>query len=101
MVSEPSWKKSLYSQNSATATSIEDYSLMLKNPKILKLVVLVHSLYIDIGEGSEAKMFTVQIKIHDEHCVKFSASYSLYSTRYDSSKLGFQPLPGFSLKQVT
>ena len=27
-----------------------------KNPKILKLVVLVHSLYLDIGEGLEAKM---------------------------------------------
>ena len=27
------------------------------------------------------------------------ASYSLYSRRYDSSKLGFQPLPGFLPKQ--
>ena len=30
----------------------------LKNPKILKLVVLVHSLYLEIEEGSRAKIFT-------------------------------------------
>ena len=30
----------------------------LKNPKILKLVVLVDSLYLEIGEGSGAKTFT-------------------------------------------
>ena len=55
MVSEPPWKKSLCSQNSAIAIPVEDYSLMLKNPKIIKLVVLVDSLYLDIGEGSGAE----------------------------------------------
>ena len=30
----------------------------LKNPKILKLVFLVHSLYLDIREGSGAETFT-------------------------------------------
>ena len=30
----------------------------LKNPKILKLVVLVDSLYLEIGEGSGAETFT-------------------------------------------
>ena len=29
---------------------------MLENPKILKLVVLVDSLYLEIGEGSEPKL---------------------------------------------
>ena len=61
MVSKTPWKESLCSRNSATATPIEDYSLMLKNPKILKLVVLVDSLYIDIGEGSRVENFTNQI----------------------------------------
>ena len=55
MVSKPPWKKSLCSQNSATATPIEDYSLMLKSPKKIKLVVLVDSLYLDIGLGSGAE----------------------------------------------
>ena len=32
-------------------------TLGLKNPKILKLVVLVHSLYLAIGEGSGAENF--------------------------------------------
>ena len=32
-------------------------TLNLKNPKILKLVVLVHSLYLDIKEGSRAEIF--------------------------------------------
>ena len=32
----------------------------LKNPKILKLIVLVDSLYRDIGDGSGAKTFTGQ-----------------------------------------
>ena len=32
----------------------------LKNPKILKHVVLVDSLYLEIGEGSGAKTFTGQ-----------------------------------------
>ena len=40
-----------------------------KNPKILELVVLVHSLYLDIGEGSEAKIFIGQRKVRAEHCV--------------------------------
>ena len=30
----------------------------LKNPKIWKLIVLVDSLYLEIGEGSGAKNFT-------------------------------------------
>ena len=30
----------------------------LKNPKILKLIVLVDSLYLEIGEGSSAETFT-------------------------------------------
>ena len=30
----------------------------LKNPKKLKLIVLVYSLYLDIGEGSGAKIYT-------------------------------------------
>ena len=58
----------------------------LKNPKILKLVVLVHLLCVKIGEGSEAKNFTGQRKLRAEHCVNISALYSLYSSRYDSSK---------------
>ena len=33
-------------------------TLGLKNPKILKLIVLVDSLYLEIGEGSGAKTFT-------------------------------------------
>ena len=33
----------------------------LKNPKILKLIVLVDSLYLDIGEGSGAKTFKDRI----------------------------------------
>ena len=33
-------------------------TLGLKNPKILKLIVLVDSLYLYIGEGSGAKNFT-------------------------------------------
>ena len=74
---------------------------MLENPKILKLVVLVDSLYLEIGEGSRVETFTGRRKIPDIHCVKASASDSLYFGRYDSSKLGFQLLPGFSLKQVT
>ena len=36
-------------------------ALGLKNPKILKLIVLVYLLYLDIGEGSGAKNFRVQI----------------------------------------
>ena len=32
----------------------------LKNPKILKMVVLVDLLYLDIGEGSGAKTFIGQ-----------------------------------------
>ena len=39
----------------------ENQGFMLENPKILKLVVLVNSLYLEIGEGSEAKKFTGQI----------------------------------------
>ena len=70
-------------------------------PKILKLVVLVDSLYLEIREGSGAEMFTGQIKIPDISCVNVSASYFLYSGRYDSSKLGFQSLPGFIPKQDT
>ena len=66
---------------------------MLENPKILKLVVLVDSLYLDIGEISGAETFTGQILIPDVHHVKFSASYFPYSRIYDSSKIGFQPLP--------
>ena len=74
---------------------------MLENLKILKLVVLVDSLYLDIGEVSRDKDFTIQVQIPDVQCVKVSSSDSLYSGIYDSSKLGFQPLPGFSLKHVT
>ena len=36
-------------------------TLGLKNPKILKLIVLVDSLYLDVGEVSCAKNFTGQI----------------------------------------
>ena len=68
---------------------------MSENPKILKLVFLVHSLYLKIGEVSEAKIFTSQRKIRGEHYIKILASYFLYSMRYDSSKLGFQHLPRF------
>ena len=35
---------------------------MLENPKILKLVVLVDSLYLEIREGSGAKNFKVEDK---------------------------------------
>ena len=72
---------------------------MLENPKILKLVVLVRSIYIDIGEGLGAKIFTGQIEIRALHCVKVSASNSLYFGIYASYKLGFQPLPRFIPKQ--
>ena len=37
----------------------------------------------------------------DLHCVQNSASYSLYSGRYDPSMLGFQPLPRFIPKHDT
>ena len=46
---------------------------MLENPKILKLVVLVHSLNFDIGEGSEAKIYIGRREIHALQCVKLSA----------------------------
>ena len=59
---------------------------------------MVHSLYLNIGEGSEDEIFTRQIKFRVEHCVKMSAPDSLYSGRYDSSKSGFEPIPGFFLK---
>ena len=36
-------------------------TLGLKNPKILKLIVLVDSLYLEIGEGSDAETFTGRI----------------------------------------
>ena len=70
---------------------------MLENPKILRLVVWVDSLYFDIGEGSGAETFTGLRSILDIHCVKVSVSDSLYSRRYDSSNLGLV----FSLKQGT
>ena len=35
------------------------FTLGLKNPKILKLIVLVDSLYLKIGEGSGVETFTV------------------------------------------
>ena len=92
---------SLYSWNTAAMAANGNYTFMLENPKILKLVVLVHLLYLEIGEGSEVEMFTGWIKFCSELFLNISASYSLYSRRYDSSKLGFQPLSGFSLKQVT
>ena len=38
----------------------EKQGFMLENPKILKLVVLVHSLYLEIGEGLVAENFTGQ-----------------------------------------
>ena len=58
MVSETPKKKSLCNQNSTLATAMEDYGFMFENPKILKLVVLVHSLYLDVGEGSGYETFT-------------------------------------------
>ena len=73
----------------------------LKNPKILKLVVLVHLLYLDIGEGSRAEIFKGQRKNPDVPCVKISSSYSLYSWTYDSSKSRFQPLLGLIPKHDT
>ena len=55
---------------------------------------MVHSLYLEIGEGSEAKIFTGQRKARAEHFVNVSASDSIYYGRYDSSKSGFQYIPG-------
>ena len=77
MVSNPPWMNSLCSQNHATATAIEYYGFMLENPKIQKIVALVHSLYLDIGDGSGAKNFTGQRIYFYVPYVKFSASYSL------------------------
>ena len=76
-------------------------TLALKNPKILKLVVLVHFLYLNIGEGSGAKTFTGQREIPYLPYVKVSASQLQYSGIYDSSKSGFQLLPRFIIKQDT
>ena len=73
----------------------------LKNPIILKMIVLVDSLYIELGEGSGAETFTGRRNIVDVHSVYVSTSYSLYSRRYDFSKLAFQPLLGFLPKQDT
>ena len=73
----------------------------LKNPKILKLVVLVHSLYLRIREDWRDKTFTKWIQNPYLYCVQNSASYSLYSRRYDPSKLGFHPLLEFIPKQDT
>ena len=39
---------------------------MLENPKILKLVVLVLSLYLEIGEGARNETFTGQKQIPGE-----------------------------------
>ena len=49
-------------------------------PKILKLVVLVHLLYLDIGEGLGVENFTTEIKFH-----------SLYGTSYEISFGPSQP----------
>ena len=59
----------------------------LKKPKILKLIVLVDSLYLEIVEGSGAKNFIGQRKHFDVHYVQVLDSHSLYYRRYDSSKL--------------
>ena len=50
---------------------------MLENPRRLKLVMLVLLLYLEIGEGSRAEMFTGRRLNLDVPCVKNLASYSL------------------------
>ena len=70
----------------------------------MKLIFLVNLLYLDIGEGSEAKICTGQRKSCTKHCVKTSASYSLYSRRTSTvNRKRFQgsipPSQGSSLSQ--
>ena len=54
-----------------------------ENPKLLKLVVLVHSLYLDIGEGSGVKMFTKGTSRFYPHPVNIlvpeNSSFLIYS----------------------
>ena len=62
---------------------------------------MVHSLYFEVSEVSEAENCRGLRYNSDVHCVKNPASYSLYSGRYDPSKLEVQPLPESILKLDT
>ena len=48
-----------------------------------------------LEKDQEPKILQDEDKIHDVPYAKVSASYYLYSRRYDSSKLGFHPIPRF------
>ena len=76
-------------------------TLSWKNPKILKLLSFgTFTISWDWRRSKRLKFQRPKIKFH-YHCVQNSASYFLYSGRYDPSKLGFQPLPGFIPKHDT